>query len=62
MDCACVFCCGPGVYVRSGDRWGLVEEGLREVVWDLVGNARMGQGGRPPQLAACQKCDAVCRR
>ncbi len=50
------------VYVRSGDRRGLVEQGLPEVVWDPIGDARLGQGGGPPQLAASQKFKAVCRR
>ena len=37
VDCACVLSRGHAVHVCSGDRWGLVEEGLSEVVWDPGG-------------------------
>ena len=62
MDCACVLRCGQAVHVRSSDRWCLVEEELPKVVRDSIRDDRLGQGGCPPKLAACQKCEAVFRR
>ena len=32
VDCACVLSWDHAVHVRSGDCWGLVEEGLPEAV------------------------------